>query len=674
MGVTTYGTTSTSWTPAVQDTGWIVSSWDCDDWGGTTDPATGRQFYVVTVTRIRGKYNDTAGNEGMSIITGYPSAGATNKLEATGYTLTGSYATYESLSQYVIGSGTTYWTGGRADSISGYQTTRTNGTEAGHTVQLSGGTSYSSSCQYIQLGWFGLPYQANQPTATVLAYNFISLSWTASGAPDSAGTVRGYVVYYSTNGGSTWSYAGSTTGTSFNFSASESTSYVFKIAAYNDIKDNGFYDATGPFSSQSSSVTTPASCPSVSASNLTSRNFTQCEYLDYASQTVDFGSGASYSSLTFSGTVPPGLSAYHYQGSSTRYRYVGISGTPTTAYGNYSITYTATNSCGNSSSGTISGTVSAASAPGVSGTTGTSQTVRSGDSVSGDVNGSSTTSYSISNKPSWVTFNTSTGSWSGTAPTVVNSTSYTFTVYLNNCAYSDYNGTQFSITVKPKLPVFTATNLTSTARVGSAYSSTVSASDASSYAITSGSLPTNLTLYNTGLVSGTPSAEGTSSGTIQAYNADSEAALVAKSFSITTKPPLPVWQNSSQVLDTDLIKFGLSYSHQLEATFGSVTYTGSSITYSYTGTLPAGLTMTNGLIAGTPNEIGTFTFQLFASNSAGESVSSQQYTIEIIDVSGKVNYYSGGQWVDKPVYTRQNGAWVEIDVKRYSDGNWTNTV
>jgi Fibronectin type III domain len=103
--------------------------------------------------------------------------------------------------------------------------------------------SWSPSSPGIVFGT--VPAQTSTPT-TSLGAGTIILSWSA---PASNGySISGYTVQYSSNSGSTWTTANNVFGTSYVFSGSNGVSYVFRVAAYNQL-------GTGSYSSQSASAT-----------------------------------------------------------------------------------------------------------------------------------------------------------------------------------------------------------------------------------------------------------------------------------------------------------------------------------------------------------------------------------------------------------------------------------
>ena len=176
----------------------------------------------------------------------------------------------------------------------------------------------------------------------------------------------------------------------------------------------------------------------------------------------------------------------------------------------------------------------------------------------------------------------------------------------------------------------TLTYPASTGQVGVAYSSALVAAGGVPpyrYSITSGSLPTGLTLNpSTGAITGTPTAYGTFTlygpgcGFQRHGSRHDVDQLHHRNF-----PPILVL-----TCPTSTGQVGVAYSSALVASGGVPPYTYSIIT----GSLPTGLTPnpSTGAITGTPSAAGTFTFtaQVVDSrgNAAGTTTANCSITIE----------------------------------------------
>lgn len=142
---------------------------------------------------------------------------------------------------------------------------------------------------------------------------------------------------------------------------------------------------------------------------------------------------------------------------------------------------------------------------------------------------------------------------------------------------------------------------------GAAYSQTIAATGDAPivWSVSSGSLPTGITLSGGGVLSGTPSVGGTFSFVIQASNgagSDTQAySVLIGAAPVVTTASLP---NGTT---------GTVYSQTLAATGDTpITWTVAS------GALPAGLLLSGaGVVSGTPAAAGTFPFTVRAANAIG---------------------------------------------------------
>jgi hypothetical protein len=137
-----------------------------------------------------------------------------------------------------------------------------------------------------------------------------------------------------------------------------------------------------------------------------------------------------------------------------------------------------------------------------------------GISYSDAVSATEAASYSRSGTiPPGLTFN-SNGTITGT-PTTLGS--FPFTVFATNVTGTGSAGV--TLVVNRPTPVYTDNTVSSSATLGLAYSDSVSATDATSYSINSGSLPPGISLNtSTGAITGTPTAVGTFTFVIRASN------------------------------------------------------------------------------------------------------------------------------------------------------------
>jgi uncharacterized repeat protein (TIGR01451 family) len=138
-----------------------------------------------------------------------------------------------------------------------------------------------------------------------------------------------------------------------------------------------------------------------------------------------------------------------------------------------------------------------------------------------------------------LTLAASTGVISGT-PTTAGTSSFTVTV-TDSSSPAKTATESLSITISPAALVCTAPTLAG-GTVGTAYSATLAGSCTGgttpySYAVTTGTLPAGLTLAaSTGIISGTPTAAGTSSFTVTVTDSSSPAMTASTALSIIVSP------------------------------------------------------------------------------------------------------------------------------------------
>ena len=172
----------------------------------------------------------------------------------------------------------------------------------------------------------------------------------------------------------------------------------------------------------------------------------------------------------------------------------------------------------------------------------------------------------------------------------------------------------FTISVpysSPTPPVITSLTNPSTASTGVPYNFTFTASGnpAPTFSLTSGPLPPGLTLSSGGVLSGTPTQQGSFFIVIRATNT---YGIAEKYYSIvvvvnTVSPTLPVFTSGTLPTPASTDTF---YSYSYTAT-GNPNPTFKVVT----GNLPPGLSLTKeGLLAGTPVLPGTFSWTVQASN------------------------------------------------------------
>ena len=182
---------------------------------------------------------------------------------------------------------------------------------------------------------------------------------------------------------------------------------------------------------------------------------------------------------------------------------------------------------------------------------------------------------------------------------------YTGTVAANHCTSTGRQA--FNIVIVDTPPVFPVGGVdTPVGSVGAPYSFNLTATGTTpiTYKLTAGALPDGLTLSTAGLVSGTPTVQGTYGATVTASNGILPDGILP--FIIVIAGPQPLITSSVPPAGS----VGVPYTFSYTAT-GSV-----PITYNVTeGALPYGLTLsTAGVIDGTPTTDGTFTGTVTAGN------------------------------------------------------------
>lgn len=179
----------------------------------------------------------------------------------------------------------------------------------------------------------------------------------------------------------------------------------------------------------------------------------------------------------------------------------------------------------------------------------------------------------------------------------------------------------------PTLAMQPAAGALPAATVGTSYSQTVTVTGGttSTYAISAGALPAGLAIDSaTGVISGTPKADGSASFTVTAT--DASKATISRAYTLLISAPVisvpSPTSGSANVGDLFIQIFSAS---------------GGTVPYQFTvnGNLPAGLAMSAaGALSGAPTEFGVFTFTVTAKDSsvggsAPYSGTSASITLEI---------------------------------------------
>jgi hypothetical protein len=198
--------------------------------------------------------------------------------------------------------------------------------------------------------------------------------------------------------------------------------------------------------------------------------------------------------------------------------------------------------------------------------------------------------------------------------------------------------------------------------VGAEYMATLSASGGKlpySWTITSGSLPSGLSLLTGGVITGTPSAQGTFSFTVQVVDSTTPTPQIAvQGLAISVAAS----QGSTLIVTTTALSNGMvgtSYSTMLSASGGTPPYRWTVIS----GALPSGLTLTGGGdITGTPSSQGTFDFTVQVTDStaptAQMAVRSLSISVSAPEIPTVISSNWSGYFVGNGPYTGVTGTFT----------------
>ena len=193
------------------------------------------------------------------------------------------------------------------------------------------------------------------------------------------------------------------------------------------------------------------------------------------------------------------------------------------------------------------------------------------------------------------------------------------------CEREDKSEREFSIFIDPGLAIVNAS--VSPATLGQPYTETLAAKQVPSlnspggpdveatWSLQSGALPPGITLSTAGVLSGTPTVEGSYQFDVRAYNGGAED---TNTYTLTVRQPLSVKSPFAR---------GVGPSSEVGVRLGrTFTATGGSGTYAWSvssGALPAGVVLdpAKGRVTGAPTEDGDFAFGVTATDSEGRATS-----------------------------------------------------
>ncbi|MGC9452693.1 MAG: SUMF1/EgtB/PvdO family nonheme iron enzyme [Oceanipulchritudo sp.] len=196
------------------------------------------------------------------------------------------------------------------------------------------------------------------------------------------------------------------------------------------------------------------------------------------------------------------------------------------------------------------------------------------------------------------------------------------------------DGNIYAVHAEDSAPVILTTSLPD-GEANSAYAQQLIAeggNPALVWSLASGALPDGLSLGPSGLISGTPTSEGTFGFVVRVDDSDDDFATAELSLVINP------YVDTSPVITTASLPGGTAgqpYSVTLEASGGNAPLEWSVIA----GTLPAGLTLSSsGVLSGIPSAQGTSVFTVQVSDNEADSDTSE-YTVQV-EPSPTANLYA----------------------------------
>ena len=218
-------------------------------------------------------------------------------------------------------------------------------------------------------------------------------------------------------------------------------------------------------------------------------------------------------------------------------------------------------------------------------------------------NGSTPYVWSATGLPAGLSINASTGVISGT-PTTAGAPTVAITVTDN---VSDVDTVNLTLTIHAALTISTAS--LPSGEVGTAYSTTIAATGGfTPYTWSATGLPAGLSINSsTGVISGTPTTDGTS--TVTVVVTDNNTHTDSETFSLIIAEPITFTLSLEAISNPTS---GSVFSQQLVCSGGTAPYT-----WTATG-LPAGLSLsTGGLLTGTATTAGNYAVQFVVEDNTG---------------------------------------------------------
>jgi uncharacterized repeat protein (TIGR02543 family) len=416
-----------------------------------------------------------------------------------------------------------------------------------------------------------------------------------------------------------------------NYSASYTWAGTATASGSVAISNTGLVTVTGVAAGTSSTatITTARDGYTGGSSNVTGASFSTAAPGAPTIGTATLGNGSA--TVTFTAPTPNGGSTItSYTATSNPGGFTGTlpgagSGTITvsglTNGTAYTFTVTATNANGTSSASAASNSVIPRTVPGAptsfAATAGNNQVALTWAAPSSN-GGSAITGYTVTSSPS-VTAPascTNTANLSCTFTGLTNGTAYTFTIRAINAAG---NGTTVTVTATPGKAAQTITFNSLNDRTLGTGTYPISASSNSSLTVALTSATTDVCTVSSGTI--TLVSAGTC--TINADQAGDDnylaATQVQQSFTVATA--LTITTPSGSSLEGN---HNSAYSLTISASGGA-----GSNSFAVTGSLPTGVTLSGGVISGTPSTAGNFSLTVTVTDANGATATTSSFTIAI---------------------------------------------
>jgi hypothetical protein len=260
-----------------------------------------------------------------------------------------------------------------------------------------------------------------------------------------------------------------------------------------------------------------------------------------------------------------------------------------------------------------------------------------------------TWSITAGSLPSGLNFAPSTGTISGVAA-ASSASAVTFTV-TDSSSPAQVTSAAITLPVAPAALSIVPASLAAYTK-GTAYAQSLQATGGTvpyKWSVTSGSLPTGLSLSATGVISGNPTSTSSASFAVTVTDSGSPAQVQSASLGLAaTAPPKTVATATPlSIVGTSLAPAtaGTAYTQSLQAAGGTPGYTWAIAS----GSLPAGLTMaaTTGTISGIPSTAGTSTFTAVVSDN-GSPAQTQTVSTSLTVAAPQATAATGHTWYIRP--------------------------